>query len=229
MLQLNKSTMINEIAYSIPKSMIDNAISALPKFDDRLILNSPTNRFFYDPWEIKTEFKNSIWNDILDSLPFHKGEARLINLKPETCYTSHADLDDRWHLSLSGERCYLIDLDSSTMHKTDKIGQWYEMNASLRHSAVNFGRYNRIQLVIRKLLEYNVLSNPISVEIKSNQSHGRFVFDDIISPWLNTSSKNKTISNVAHEKDSILFDIEKDNIDELKKLIYNTILELNIL
>jgi hypothetical protein len=44
-------------------------------------------------------------------------------------YTSHADIDDRWHLSLTAEQSYLIDLDNMQMHKIDIDGYWYDMDA----------------------------------------------------------------------------------------------------
>jgi Aspartyl/Asparaginyl beta-hydroxylase len=224
--------MIKKTGFSVDQNLLKTAIDLLPNIDHKLSLNKPTGRFFYDPWKIKADFEDSVWNSILDSLPFDKGEARLIRLSPETCYPIHSDIDDRWHLSLTGENCYLIDLDNSIMHQTNLSGQWYEMDTSIRHSAVNFGPIDRIQLVIRKLLKDLDLEDYYVVEIKfKGIPKGRFFFDNILSPYLNLACKKTIISNVEHDLNELKmrFRIKKENFKEFKDLVDKTPLELNIL
>jgi hypothetical protein len=98
-------------------------------------------------------------------LPFDKGEARIIILKPGTSYYCHADADDRWHLNLQSEFGFICDIDQSVMHKLSTDGNWYDMDAGRRHTAANFGHIDRIQLVVRQLLDRNVLVNPVDIKI----------------------------------------------------------------
>ena len=55
----------------------------------KLSFNKPTKSFFYDPWVIKDEFKNTVWERLLEYLPNDIGEARVIVLQPGACYNSH--------------------------------------------------------------------------------------------------------------------------------------------
>ena len=137
----------------------------------RIPLNEPTGRFFYDPWKLSKKYENSIWEDLYKSLPEEdKGEARIINIDSGNCYTAHCDIDDRYHLNLSGKDSYLIDLEKSQMHLLSKDGCWYEMDAGVIHTAANFGNRPRYQLVVRKLLNDPILHNPIQVKLKINES-----------------------------------------------------------
>ena len=184
-------------------------------------INQPTGDFFYDPWEIKQEFKNTIYEEALTSLNANIGEARFIILKPGSCYHSHADIDDRFHLNIQGQYSYLIDLDTQKMNLTYPDGVWYNMNAGPRHVAANFGSIDRIQLVVRQLLKKNYLTNPINVNLfpDVNLPKARFVFDDTISPWLNEANKRGIISNFSTDLQQIWFDIEKDAVNELTQRI----------
>jgi hypothetical protein len=184
-------------------------------------INQPTGDFFYDPWEIKQEFKNTIYEEALASLNTDIGEARFIILKPGSCYHSHADIDDRFHLNIQGHYSYLINLDTQQMNLTYPDGVWYNMNAGPRHVAANFGSIDRIQLVVRQLLKKNYLTNPINVNLfpDVNLPKARFVFDDTISPWLNEANKRGIISNFSTDLQQIWFDIEKDAVNELTQRI----------
>lgn len=218
--------MIKETTFFISKKDITTAIQSIPNFDFRINFNEPTGRFFYDTWKIKKEYEGTIWESILHSLPVMYGEARLIKLNPGTCYKSHADIDDRFHLTLTGQQSFLIDLDNQKMYQTNKIGYWYEMDTSFRHTAANFGSVDRFQIVVRKLLNDNNLKSPVCVKIKEKENDpeqfSRYIFDDFISPWLNKLSKNGLISNVEPLASSIKFNIEKKYINELKKIILKT-------
>ena len=158
---------------------------------------------------------------ILDKISEDKGEARLIKLLPGECYPSHADIDDRWHLSLTGNNSFLIDLENNIMHQTNVEGQWFLMNAGVRHTAANFGSEDRVQLVVRKLLPTPQIKNPKTVSIKLKQVIGerRFVFDDIISPWLNKAYKLGIVDNFKGEDLEAKFTVEESYIAELRQVI----------
>jgi hypothetical protein len=186
----------------------------------KFTINEPSGDFFYDPWVIKPEFKGSIYEKIIDSLQTNVGEARLIVMKPGSCYHSHADIDDRYHLNIQGQYSYLINLDNQNMYPTTPDGIWYTMDASPRHTAANFGSIDRIQLVVRQLLKRNTLKNPVTVNVfpESSVSKPRFTFDDCVSPWLNRSVKKGILTNFKTDLTQIWFDLEKENINELDQI-----------
>ena len=211
--------MLERINTKIDAKSIFDITKQLPP--GKNVLNKPTGDFFYDEWTIKPEYKNSPWKELLDTLPFPKGEARIIQLKPGTCYTSHSDIDDRWHLALQKGESYLVDLDKKDMHQT-LPGIWYIMDAGRLHSAVNFGDASRYQLVVRKLLNKNTLTAPVGVNLSINNppENYRYVVDQFISPKLNYWNKNNKLSNFKQNNDkSISFMLEKDSISELEKAV----------
>jgi hypothetical protein len=188
----------------------------------KTIINQPTGNFFYDPWILKDEYKGTVWETLYNSLPVTKGEARIIILDPAHCYQTHADIDDRYHLNILGEACYLIDLVREQLFRLEQDGVWYDMNAGLLHTATNFGRRARVQLVVRKLLKNNKLKNPIEISLSTtiaNTDDARFVFDNTLSPWFNEANKLGFINNFDHSPVSIKFDIEQDKIDSLKHVL----------
>lgn len=197
--------MLKATNYLVPKELLENAKHSIPNIDFRLTINKPTGNFFYDPWVVRDEFKNTVWESILNTLPEPMGEARLIVLEPGKAYQSHSDIDDRFHLNIAGDnRSYLINLDDLKMHPTKLDYTWYDLDASPRHSAVNFGEFDRIQLVVRKLLHRNTLSNPVRIKISGD----RFEFDDRISKLLNNLNKNGYISDFSIEGESVCLSME---------------------
>ena len=213
--------MLQQTYYIVSEELMQEARLALPNIDSRLAINQPTGKFFSDPWEIKSEFKGTVWEKILDKISEDKGEARLIKLLPGECYPSHADIDDRWHLSLTGNNSFLIDLENNIMHQTNVEGRWFLMNAGIRHTAANFGSEDRVQMVVRKLLPTPQIKNPKTVSIKLKQVIGerRFVFDDIISPWLNKAYKLGIVDNFKGEDLEAKFTVEESYITELRQVI----------
>jgi hypothetical protein len=214
--------MIHPTEHVVSKELLDSAYKSLPYVESRLSLNEPTGDFFYDSWKIKKQFKDTVWEKILDSLSVGAiGEARLINLDIERCYTMHADIDDRWHLSFNHNNSYLIDLTTKKMHQPEP-GIWYTMNAGQLHSAVNFGDSIRCQLVVRKLLTKCNLIAPVKIiiQLESPPSNYRYVLDRLISPKLNMLCKNKKLSDFKSNTDRhIEFIIEKTSIPELDAVI----------
>lgn len=215
--------MLVKTNYTISQELLQDAIASLPNDEFLPTINEPTGNFFYDPWIVKQEYQDTVWSKLLASIKEPVGEARIINLKPGTCYFSHADIDDRWHLSLLGDQSYLIDLDNQIMNKQIIDGRWYSMNAGLRHSAANFGQIDRYQLVVRKLLTRNLLKNSITVEVVEDKVRYdyRYIFDNEVSLWLNEASKSKKISNFSYDQRSVQFDIDEKFLDELLTISKN--------
>ena len=165
----------------------------------KTIINEPTGNFFYAPWVIKKEYVGTVWEKLLKPLS-NIGEVRKIVLEPGQCYQAHADIDDRYHLTIQAEKCYLIDLDFDKTHELYPDGIWYDMKAGRLHSAANFGRYPRIQLVVRKLMSRPVLKNPVNIRFTSsiiNPDDRRFIFDNTISSVLNYFNKLGVIDNFS--------------------------------
>lgn len=211
--------MLTTTTYTVPIDLLPNAVNCLPNDDFRSTINQPTGNFFYDPWELKEEYKGTIWETIYCSLPFAVGEARIVNLAPATCYQTHADIDNRYHLNISGEACYLIDLDNKEMHELSADGIWYEMDAGRLHTAANFGRLARIQMVVRKLLINPVLDNAVRVKITSSgysKDDARFIFDNTLSNWLNRANKNGHIQDFKFGSNEVTFKLEPTKLDSLQ-------------
>lgn len=212
--------MITALPYTITQETYNKLLESIPEFDHRLVLNEPSSNFFYDSWTIKKEFCNTALSEALECLPFDIGEARLMRLKPGKAYYSHADIDDRFHLNISGIESYLIDLNSKIMHPTYNDNTWYEMDAGIKHSAVNFGNIDRIQLVVRKLLNKNKLNNSVLVSIilEEFRHDYRYVFDKTFSPWINRAIKQGTVNNFSLKDDQVYFEIEEQLLNEIEKI-----------
>lgn len=209
--------MIKQIGVTVNKDYIKEALALITDDKFRTTINQPTGNFFYDPWILKEEFKNTVWEKLLSSLPQSIGEARIILLNPGNCYHSHSDIDDRYHLNLQGQYSYLIDLDDSTMFETKNDSNWYIMDAGKRHVAANFGSINRIQLVVRKLLNNSQLNNSVDVEINPVCEKPRFEFDDIVSPWLNKMNKLSLLKNFRVLDNGVAFQLESSNLLDLDR------------
>jgi len=181
-------------------------------------INMPTGNFFYDPWEIKPEYKGTVWEELLNPLT-NICEARIIILNSETCYTKHADIDDRYHLNLNGDEGYLINLETLDMHHLVQDGIWYDMNAGILHTATSFGEEVRIQLVVRKLLLRNDLKDPVTISILPGGKNPRYTFDNVLSPWLNYANKQGKINNFRGDNLNVIFDIDKEYLGELANIM----------
>ena len=215
--------MITSLEYNVPLNLIQEACDAALNDTSKNTINQTNGSFFYDGWVIKPEYQGTVWEKILDTLPFPIGEARVIVLKPGQCYQGHADIDDRYHLNLSGSVSFLIDIDNKAMYETDQDGMWYLMDASPRHSAANFGQVPRLQLVVRKLLTRNTLLDPVSVKlnvVRLDPLDARFEFDQIISPWLNQASKKSLITDFNYSGTSVMLKIERHAVEALKQLAF---------
>lgn len=214
-------SMLRSTNYSIDIDILSIASSQLPSNDFKKTINKPTGRFFYDPWILNEELHGTVWDEIYNSLPFDKGEARLIKLEPGNCYFSHADIDDRWHLNITSDRSYLVNLDRDIMHPVFADGKWYYMNAGFKHSAVNFGCYPRVQLVVRELLKSSILMSPIHITItlKDPVYNFRYLFDNSVSAWLNQMNKMLKINSFSMIENTIEFNLEETELNTLVALL----------
>lgn len=215
--------MIVKTNFGIDINLLQEAAQHLPVGDFRVPLNNPTGNFFYDPWILKEEFVGTVWEKIYNSLPVPKGEARLIKLNGGDAYISHADVDDRYHLNITGIKSYLIDLDNNVMHKTPADGVWYNMDAGRRHTAVNFGNRPRYQLVVRHLLNSSEIKDSVYVTIQTvngvDKDDARFIFDDVLSPWLNYANKLGNINNFSYVDNIVKFNISQNSLNEFKEIL----------
>jgi hypothetical protein len=207
--------MIEKTPFFVSLDLINQASKSIPQVDLKLTINEPSGRFFYDPWKLKEEFKNTVWEKIINTLPAPLGEARIIELKHGTCYMSHCDIDDRYHQNIEGQYSFLIDVDSQQMYPTVADGIWYTINTGVRHVAANFGSFSRFQLVIRKLLNSPKLTDPVNVEIRPICSNPRFEFDDIVSPWLNKMNKLFLLDEFNILSDGVSFKVDRNSLKDL--------------
>jgi hypothetical protein len=214
--------MLTSTNYTVDTNLFQEALTQLPEGEMKTTINQPTGNFFYDPWVLKDEYKNTVWETLYNSLPVTKGESRIIILDPGHSYTAHADIDDRYHLNILGDESFLIDLMREQMYKLSQDGIWYDMDAGFLHTAANFGRRARVQLVVRKLLKKNKLVNPVEVALTttmSNEGHARYLFDSTISIWLNEANKLGYVTNFSYSSPFVKFDLEQDKIESLKNIL----------
>ena len=52
-----------------------------------------------------------------------------------------------------------------------------------------------------------------------NTDHARFLFDNMLSPWLNEANKLGYINNFAQGNIAVTFDIEQDKLESLKHIL----------
>jgi hypothetical protein len=210
-----------EYKINVPPSKIEEELYKLPRDDFRFTLNRPLGNFLYDPWIIKDSYRNSVWDKLLSVLPTNIGEARVIILDNGQCYQSHGDIDNRYHLNLTGSHSYAINLETNTIFEMLNDGYWYDFDAGLRHSAANFGRDFRAQLVVRKLLLKNKLQNPVKIKIASmlSMDDTRFIGENEVTPWLNRADKQGIIADLSIKETGVIEClIEKDQISALTNI-----------
>jgi len=211
--------------------IIDADIPKINFIDQKTRINKPTNRFFYDPWVIDDSFIGSTLENILKLFPHDIGEARIIKLIPGASYLSHADIDDRYHYNIQAEQSYLIDLENKKMHSIFQDNKIWEMDAGIIHTAANFGRFDRLQLVVRKLLKENQIINPLRIKlIVENPSNDyRYKFDNYISSYLNRAVKQGKLNNFTENKNEVIFDFNGEYLFELEKILENNYLGFKII
>lgn len=214
--------MITKQLWQCPTGLIEQALKEHPVTSEAIVLNEPTGDFFYDKWKIKDLYKDTIWEQVLDSLPMSIGQARIIKLGSGESYMAHADIDNRWHLNLTGEQAYLIDLDNKVMHECTRDNRWAYMDASRIHAATNYGSIPRLQLVVREPLRNSqqpIDLVSISIEPAYEQHDFRYKFDKIFSPFLNHANQKYKLADFAYTTFSLTFKLERELLEEFKQLI----------
>ena len=214
--------MLNPTNYTVDTNLFQEACNCLPKQEMKTTINQPTGDFFYDRWEIKESYKGTIWQKVLDTMPMSIGQARIIKLEPGTSYMAHADIDNRYHLNLTGEQAYLIDLDDEVMYKCERDNRWAYMDASRIHAATNYGSIPRLQLVVREPLRRSrvpVDLVSISMEAAYEQHDFRYKFDKQFSPFLNRANWANKLSDFVFATFTLSFKLERELLEEFNKLI----------
>lgn len=214
--------MITKQIWVCPDGLIEQALKEHPVTGEGTVLNEPTGDFFYDRWEIKDLYKDTIWQQVLDTLPMSIGQARIIKLEPGESYMAHADIDNRWHLNLTGEQAYLIDLDEKVMHQCVRDNRWAYMDAGQIHVAANYGSTPRLQLVVREPLRNSRQPKDlvsINIEAAYEQHDFRYKFDNIFSSFLNKANQKYKLADFAHTTFSLSFKLERELLEEFEKLI----------
>lgn len=220
--------MLVKTSFTVPSNLVEQAADHVVSTLSNTVLNMPTGNFFYDPWQIKSEYKGTVWDTILQTLSVPYGEARVINLPTATNYHIHADIDDRYHLNITGDMSYLIDFDNQQFHLLEPNGIWYDMDAGRMHSAANFGKRYRVQLVVRKLLTNASMPNGTRIKVYSDTlaiDDARFVFDSVMSPWLNKINKQGLLSNFkTYPNASIVeFTTSLESVKDLESILTDDI------
>ena len=184
------------------------------------VLTKPRGDFFYDPHILDEQYKGTEIEKVLDLIPMH-GEARVIVMEPGQSYSAHADVDDRWHLTLDADESYLVDLKNEKMYKSIADGTLYLMDSGRLHTASNYGYKPRYQLVIRKRLKGRHLNNPVffNLTLIDPPYNARNLFDKSFSILLNRLEKEEQITNFKKISDKeIEFVIENEQITKIKEL-----------
>mgnify|MGYP001588280392 FL=1 len=217
----------NTFIYAGAQEILD----ILPQLEEgKNELSKPTGKFFYDPWELLPQYKGTALEELYNRLP-KAGQARIMLMKEGTCYSEHADIDDRYHLTLDAESSYLIDMDNRVMNATTVDDTIFLMDGGIIHSAANFGHLPRAELVVRKLLTHNKLKDParINLTVRYDVFDLRYRFDMVFSPWLNRANKKGIIDNFEPISETeINLDLEKKYIDEFKTLIEVSELDMEL-
>jgi hypothetical protein len=214
--------MITKQRWQCPKGLIEQALKECPISEENTVLNEPTGDFFYDSWKIKELYKDTAWQQVLDTLPCTVGQARIIKLDPGKSYMAHADIDNRWHLNITGEQAYLIDLDNKVMHECTNDNNWAYMDASHIHAATNYGPNPRLQLVVRELLLRSCHPKDlrgIKIEPACNQHDFRYKFDNVFSSFLNRANQKHKLADFTHTGVSLSFKLEHELLEEFCKII----------
>jgi len=109
------------------------------------------------------------------------------------------------------------------MYRLDDRSKWYNLDASYRHSAVNFGRVDRLQLVVRQLFARKTVGTVdiINITLRPNgpEEKYRYYFDDSASQWINRKIKEGVLDNFSHVGLECTFTLMAQYVTELTELV----------
>lgn len=137
--------------FAVSDEILKEAQAIIETMPHAHCLNHPTGDKLTDPWELNDEHKGTVWEKLLASINEPIGEARLIRLSPKQCYQKHTDPANRYHLNITGSDSYLIDLTSLQMYPYVNDKQWWYLDATIPHTAGNFGTTDRWHVIVVKL------------------------------------------------------------------------------
>lgn len=143
--------MFTKTEYNVSEELLARAEEALSTVTHGQLLNQQTGDKYTDPWVPLEEIKGTVWEEVLNTIKEPVGEARLIKLNTKQCYQKHTDPANRYHLNLNGTDSYLIDLTEFKLHPYVRDGSWYHLDASMPHTAANFGKTDRWHVIVVKL------------------------------------------------------------------------------
>ena len=190
----------------------------------KLDINQSITSFYYDAWQLKPEYNSQEMRELFDQLG-PVGQAKIVSIPPGTSYHAHSDIEDRYHITLQSDHSYLIDLEQCEMYATQVDNVCYHMDTARIHTAVNFGYQDRIQLVVRQLLNRPQLNHVSHVHLRprvlDEPYNQRNLFDQHILTWLNTANKRMILDNFdpKGEDVEIEFDLESSHVKELQHQI----------
>lgn len=220
--------MLEKLNITVNSKKLFDLVKHLPEGKNQL--NTPTGDFFYDAWTVLPEYQNTAISELLKQLPDH-GEARVIVLKPGESYSAHADIDDRYHVTLDAEQSFLHDIENEMMYPTKPDNTVYLMNTGVLHTASNYGYKNRYQLVIRKLLNKSDLYHPVNVfmTVKNPVYNLRYLFDSSFSILLNRLNKQGKLTLFKKVSEYIVkFTVEETSLNEILKMQQTCGFEMDI-
>lgn len=196
--------MLNVLPQKFPIQNIVDQVNSMT-FGPRLDLNSPSGKFFNDPWIIKDEFKGTPLGNVLESLG-NIGQARLLKLESAESYTAHTDPDDRIHLAIvTNPYSYLIDFTTEQMHHIPADGRVWYMDTSRTHIAANWGPKVRIHLNVRVLLPHFDQTRPgIRITLLGNSVEWKQDSYIEIMGFINQQIKNGTVTGFEGVSDKEL-------------------------
>jgi hypothetical protein len=157
------------------------------------------------------------------------GEARLLRLDTQETYTAHTDPDDRYHLNIiSNEHCYLIDLETKTMHSLPVDGYLYYMDTSITHTAINLGSRERIHLNVRQRMP-QCHGTPYHLEFTGGDFDWKYSLYYDLMKFLNLAVKMKDVTGLEKINDrEILINCDSTTIEQIRIITSKSGLELNI-
>ena len=136
---------------------IKDEIKTLPKWDEQICLQG--TKTIKDPFagigkaidlpEKEIEFTYPLFdipyiNSIIKEHDLYR--VRLMKLKRKTCYTYHRDQGKRFHIPIiTNENCFFIVDEELIRYPAD--GNYYIVNTSKKHTAINASREDRIHLI----------------------------------------------------------------------------------
>jgi hypothetical protein len=105
--------------------------------------------------------ENTYIKQLLESLNFPVAHARIMNLPPKTCYTTHVDYYTRYHIPVTTKplQTYMHFPDKETTVRMYP-GKMYWTNTHELHNFINGTFENRIHIIFNDAREQKNLNNP---------------------------------------------------------------------